>query len=72
MQPDLSAREARLRECVQKLPDEPRQVLVQYYVEGETVDVLARRQGRTVEAIYKLLQRVRRTLLECVERAEAR
>lgn len=70
MRPELSEREARLRECVQKLPEDSRQVLVRYYVEGESIEEVARQQTRTVEAIYKLLQRVRRALLDCVQRLE--
>ena len=32
------------------------------------METLALREGRSVEAIYKLLKRVRHTLLECIER----
>ena len=58
----------KLRECLAKLPDGQRNTLHRYYAEEEPVESLAMREGRTVEAIYKLLQRVRRALLECIER----
>ena len=68
MEPELSLRGEKLRDCVAKLPEPQRQTLHRYYAEQETVESLALREGRTVEAIYKLLQRVRRALLECIER----
>ena len=68
LRPELSDREARLQDCVEKLPPPQRAVLAGYYLEGDTVETLAERDGKTVDAIYKLLQRVRRALLDCVER----
>ena len=68
LKPELSAREARLQECVEKLPPPQRAVLAGYNVEGDSVEILAHRESKTVDAIYKLLQRVRRALLDCVER----
>lgn len=61
-------RERHLADCRAKLPPEARSILDGYYLEEESVEALARRHGRTVEAIYKTLQRVRRGLLECIER----
>ena len=67
-------RERHLAECRAHLAPEQRQVLDGYYVEEQSVDALAERHGRSVEAIYKMLQRIRHALLECMERksAEAR
>lgn len=61
-------RERHLADCRAKLPPESRSILDGYYLEEESVEALARRHGRTVEAIYKTLQRIRRGLLECIER----
>lgn len=61
-------RERHLADCRAKLPPESRGILDGYYLEEESVEELARRHGRSVEAIYKTLQRVRRGLLECMER----
>lgn len=66
--PELSARAEKLRDCVAKLTPEHRATLNRYYREDEPVETLALREGRSVDAIYKTLQRVRRSLLECIER----
>ena len=66
--PVLSLRSEKLRGCVAKLPVEQNNLLHRYYDEEESVDTLALREGRSVDAIYKMLQRIRRALLECVER----
>ena len=68
LEPEISARGEKLRECLAKLPAEQRDTLHRYYAEEEAVETLALREGRSVEAIYKTLQRVRRTLLDCIER----
>jgi RNA polymerase sigma-70 factor (ECF subfamily) len=64
----LSLRAEKLRDCVAKLPAEQRANLTRYYNDEESVEIIALREGRTVDAIYKMLQRTRRNLLECVER----
>ncbi len=66
--PELSLRAEKLRECLAKLPPDQRSNLDRYYSGEEPVETIALREGRTVDAIYKMLQRTRRTLLECVER----
>lgn len=68
LEPEISMRGEKLRECLAKLPAEQRTMLHRYYAEEEAVETLALREGRSVEAIYKLLQRVRRALLDCIER----
>ena len=52
-----------------KLPPEQRQTVESYYYERTPVERLAERSGRSVEALYKVLQRVRQALLDCVTRA---
>ncbi len=68
LEPEMTLRSEKLRECLAKLPEGQRDTLHRYYSEEESVEALALREGRSVEAIYKLLQRVRRALLECIER----
>ena len=63
---DLDRRLAFLAGCLDKLPNHQRAVVEGYYYERHSVESLATRTGRTVEAIYKSLQRIRQTLLECV------
>ena len=65
---ELALRREKLRDCLAKLPTHQRATLERYYNEEEPVEVLAMREGRSADAIYKMMQRLRRALLECVER----
>lgn len=61
-------REAALRECLEKLPDHSRNIIMQRYDGSvERVDDLAKRLGRTIQATYGVLKRIRRKLAGCVE-----
>jgi RNA polymerase sigma-70 factor (ECF subfamily) len=51
--------------CLEKLPQDQRQLLRRFY-EGSSVPVLAQDLGRSVEALYKTLQRSRAALSACV------
>jgi RNA polymerase sigma-70 factor (ECF subfamily) len=66
--PELTLRAEKLRDCLARLPAETRAQLQGYYERDESVETIALRAGRTTEAVYKLMQRTRRTLLDCVER----
>jgi RNA polymerase sigma-70 factor (ECF subfamily) len=70
----LEERERHLADCRAQLAPEQREVLDGYYVDELGVSSLAERHERSTEAIYKMLQRIRHALLECMERktAEAR
>ncbi len=61
-------RERFLGVCRDQLPEQQRRVLDGYYLQDQSVEILAREHCRSVEAIYKLLQRIRRGLLDCIER----
>lgn len=68
-EPDFQEeRERYLVDCKANLPREHRRMLDGYYVDDESVDTLARRHGRSVDAVYKALQRIRIALMECIER----
>lgn len=69
LSPELSLRMEKLRECLAKLPADQRANLDRYYSDEEPVETIALREGRSVDALYKMLQRTRRSLLECIERA---
>ncbi len=56
----------RLRECIAKLPQSHRQILVLRYFHGSTIDDLAARVDRTVEATYRVLSRIRVALRNCL------
>jgi RNA polymerase sigma-70 factor (ECF subfamily) len=66
--PTQAERERHLQECLANLPVEQRRMLDGYYAEEQSVEKLAQVHGRSVEAIYKMLQRIRRALLDCIER----
>ena len=73
--PQLDDRRRHLRDCLDRLPEERRDLVRGYYFDDESVESLATRLGRSVDAIYKALQRTRQALQECIERkilAEAR
>ena len=63
-----AARGAHLRECLEELPEEHRQLVRGYYWDEQDVASLAGRSGRTAEAVYKSLQRVRQALSDCINR----
>lgn len=66
--PDFgSAIERHLASCLGKLPDKHRRIIKGYYHDGRSPEWLSETEGRTVEAIYKALQRIRRDLQKCIE-----
>ena len=62
-----SAIEAHLATCLGKLPDKARRLIRGYYHENRSPETLSEREGRTVEAIYKAIQRARHDLQVCIE-----
>ena len=63
---DKEKRDAALRECLDAMPQNSREIIEGYYFAERGVDALAATHGRTVEAIYKTLQRLRAGLLDCI------
>ena len=59
--------ERHLTTCLGKLPEKQRRLIRGYYHENRKPEWLAEREGRTVEAIYKAIQRTRRDLQTCIE-----
>jgi RNA polymerase sigma-70 factor (ECF subfamily) len=70
MAPLLDARREHLRECLDQLPADQRSLVRGYYFDNETVPGIAERLGRTADAVYKALQRIRQALEACVGRKE--
>lgn len=66
---EMERRFSHLADCLRKLAPEQRQTVERYYYERRPVEELAAQAGRSVEAVYKILQRVRQALGECVTRA---
>ncbi len=57
-----------LEHCLEKLPQEQRELVLTAYTKGTRMDDLATRRGETAMALYKKLHRIRQALLECVRR----
>ena len=66
---EMERRFAHLSDCLQKLPPAQRETVESYYYRGTPVEQLADATGRSVDALYKALQRIRQALLLCVARA---
>src|SRR5262249_46237430 len=65
----LESRNRYLAECLQRLRPRDPALLRDRYFDGSSVESLSQRTGRTIDAVYKALQRIRRQLFECVEQA---
>ncbi|NLF08872.1 MAG: sigma-70 family RNA polymerase sigma factor [Pirellulaceae bacterium] len=63
----LQARRSALPDCMSKLPPADRDLIVSRYASEETIIDIARRTGRSVHTLYKSLERIRRSLMECIE-----
>ncbi len=66
---EMERRFSHLANCLRKLAPEQRQTVERYYYVRQPVEELAEQEGRSVEAIYKSLQRIRQALFDCVTRA---
>lgn len=71
-EPRHEAQREALETCLQKLPEAQRALVLGAYAQGTRIDALAAQRGQTAMALYKLLQRIRQALLECVGRTIAR
>lgn len=71
LEPELEARREWLRGCLEKLGEAQRAFITGYYFDELTVEELGTRTGKSTEAIYKLLQRLRRALFDCVNEQAA-
>jgi RNA polymerase sigma-70 factor (ECF subfamily) len=62
----LRERARALNQCLEKLPERQRNLLRQYYHSDQTIQSFAQAQGLSTEAVYKMMQRVRMALFECI------
>ena len=62
----LDRRAEPLRDCVSELPTDNRVLVEQYYFEQTPIDDIASDVGRSADALYKSLQRLRTALMDCV------
>lgn len=61
---DLTA----LASCMERLPQNDRQLITLCYVEGESVSHVADAAGRSPQSVHNSLRRIRHWLLDCVRR----
>lgn len=64
--PEIDERHEALARCLQKLHPRDRELVLTRYEPGSGVAEAARRTGRTLEAAYKALHRLRKLLFDCV------
>ncbi len=61
----------KLQGCIKKLPEKHRHLVVQAYTQGQSKKALADELGKSQEALYQLLSRLRFALMECLGRSTA-
>jgi RNA polymerase sigma-70 factor (ECF subfamily) len=64
----FEARHEALLECIDKLRTRDKELVRRRYQEGASAQDLADWIGRSIDAVYKSLNRIRASLLACVER----
>ncbi len=69
LRPEIEVRLRHLESCLGKLPVDQRELVEGYYYHRTGIEALSDSSGRTVQATYKALQRIRLSLLICVDRA---
>lgn len=67
----LDERRAALSSCLQKLSLKDRNLLNHRFADGATTESTATAVGRSVEAVYKALSRIRQMLYHCISRSLA-
>jgi RNA polymerase sigma-70 factor (ECF subfamily) len=68
LQSQLDDRHHALAGCLEKLPAREREFVMTRYQAGGSVADAARQSGRSLEAAYKALARIRKVLFDCVNR----
>jgi len=68
----LDERRVALAGCIEKLSERNRDLLERRYSDGATTQSVAVQLGRSIDAVYKALAKVRQALFDCVTRSLAR
>ena len=68
----LDERREALTRCIEKLNPRDRDLLRHRFAEGATTQSTAVQVGRSLDAVYKALAKIRRGLFDCVTKALAR
>lgn len=64
---DIPLRQAGLRECISKLPEQKRQLLYQKYAKNKCLQHIANSTGSSIAAVKSKLLRLRRILQKCID-----
>lgn len=72
LEPELDARRAALRGCIDRLTAADLNLLRRRYCDSSSVGTLAEEAGKTTKALYRRLDRIREVVWECVTRHIAR
>jgi RNA polymerase sigma-70 factor (ECF subfamily) len=56
-----------LEQCLSRLPERSRELVLQSYAPGRSIQGIALRMGKSPDALYQLLRRIRLELMRCVE-----
>jgi len=64
----IDERALALEECLSAMSPTNRELLQRVYTDGMPITRVAEECSRSVEALYKSLQRIRRALFECIQR----
>jgi RNA polymerase sigma-70 factor (ECF subfamily) len=64
----LEERSRALSGCIERLPPHQRDLLRLRYSESRRIEAIAEQLGRTTDAVYRALSRIRQTLHDCVTR----
>ena len=72
MHEEMDERHEALAHCLNKLPSRDRELMLTRYEPGSGVPEAARRSGRSLEAAYKALARIRKLLFDCVSHEVAK
>jgi RNA polymerase sigma-70 factor (ECF subfamily) len=67
-EPDLHTRLQALEGCLKDLPPPDRELIHQRYTAGCPIDELVERLGTSRRTLFRNLDRIRRTLFECINR----
>jgi len=66
MEDELDIRHNALSRCLHKLNERDRRMVLVRYESGHNVKAAAQACGRTIQGAYKALNRIRKTLHDCV------
>jgi RNA polymerase sigma-70 factor (ECF subfamily) len=68
----LEERRTALAACIDKLPPRDRDLLNRRFAEGATTTSTSEQLGRSVDAVYKALAKLRQSLFDCVQKSLAK